>query len=292
MPPAVLPASAAAERGAATAAAESTTGPAAAATAPLRGLIAAAKRAEADGVSSANLRAFCVGREMPLRDAEPRAWEAWSAELKAWSDEGAPPLLPWSSKLASGGCTINETALCGITLKQLRAMYAQACEACRAQRWRSYDEASDSCGTGGAERIEPDALTLYELVHSWIEPQTETRKCSMVELLADGPQPPRYFVSHWWGEPVKDFIACVAEHAHDHRHVGVDEDTPYWIARTRRATMLPGCARFVCAHPRLHASQPRAPSVPPPPRARTPRAHRSAHTQTTSTPSSRSWRAA
>ena len=34
------------------------------------------------------------------------------------------------------------------------------------------------------------------------------------------------FVSHWWGEPVLDFIKCVEEHARV-RELG--EDATYWV---------------------------------------------------------------
>jgi hypothetical protein len=295
VPPAALPASAAAE-------------PVKDGAAP-HGLIAAAKWAATDGVTGANFRMFCAGSVMPSPGAAQRAWDEWCAELKDWSARGAPPLSARSSKLAGGGCEIAETALRGITLKQLRAVYGQACEACRAERWRSYDRASKSW-TGAAE-IVPDAPTLYELVQYWLKPQTEALECSMFELLADGPQPPRYFVSHWWGEAVKDFIACVDVHVHDHRHIGVDENTPYWV----RATAAPprGIA-FAHACPasdpsRVPLSPPTLPS--PLPRARrlckpglrvhpsfsvttraSPLQARSARTPTTSTESARSWRAA
>ena len=29
-------------------------------------------------------------------------------------------------------------------------------------------------------------------------PATKGRQCSLVEVMATGPQPPDYFVSHWW----------------------------------------------------------------------------------------------
>jgi hypothetical protein len=47
-----------------------------------------------------------------------------------------------------------------------------------------------------------------------------------VELIAFGEQVPLYFVSHWWGEPVLDFVKCLEQHAVD-RGLGVD--SPYWV---------------------------------------------------------------
>lgn len=33
-------------------------------------------------------------------------------------------------------------------------------------------------------------------------------------------------MSHWWGEPVRDFIFCLTQHTRDHF---IDEDTPFWV---------------------------------------------------------------
>ena len=38
-------------------------------------------------------------------------------------------------------------------------------------------------------------------------------QCAFVELLALADQPPRWFVSHWWGEPIVHFAACLRLHA-------------------------------------------------------------------------------
>ena len=54
------------------------------------------------------------------------------------------------------------------------------------------------------------------------------RKFSYVELVSTpkSDQTPNYFVSHWWGESVLRFVACVLQHAFDRR---LSEDTTYWI---------------------------------------------------------------
>ena len=54
-----------------------------------------------------------------------------------------------------------------------------------------------------------------------------------------GSQPPRFFVNHWWGEPVKDFIAYIEQAVrdftinksdeHDRRDGGMPQDTPVWV---------------------------------------------------------------
>ena len=105
-------------------------------------------------------------------------------------------------------------------------------------------------GEGGqwreVELTDPAEVNLYDL-DKWVirchcqpaqhltshgmhvpRPATEARQCSLVEVLASGPQSPDYFVSHWWplplcpkvlhrspragwrwGEPVVDFLECI-----------------------------------------------------------------------------------
>ena len=65
-----------------------------------------------------------------------------------------------------------------------------------------------------------------------------SRQCSYIELVATRPQPPKWFVSHWWGEPVADFVACIERHSQDHGYghwkkdgwfETYDESTAYWV---------------------------------------------------------------
>jgi hypothetical protein len=207
--------------------------------------ISALNRAERDGVPIAAVRAFCASRELPLADVAQEPWDRWSGELAQWHKQGEPPLSPRAGdQVEGGGCEITETALRGITLRQLRKIQIEASELCKTEGWMSFDAASESW-TGPP--IAPDALDLYALVHYWIKPQTAARKCSAVELVANGAQPPRTFVSHWWGEPVKDFIACLEVHVNDHQKLGVDEDTPYWVRAP--AAFAPPCCFPSLARP-------------------------------------------
>mgnify|MGYP003320066905 CR=1 FL=1 len=59
-----------------------------------------------------------------------------------------------------------------------------------------------------------------------IKPATKAKRTSFVELVAFAPQLPKWFVSHWWGEPVLDFIKCTEEHAQV-RELG--EGACYWV---------------------------------------------------------------
>ena len=97
------------------------------------------------------------------------------------------------------------------------------------------------------EQLMPATINLYDLAAHVILPATHSRvlpavpvswlvklcgglcgggtapapvRPSFVELLADGPQPPDFFVSHFWGEEIADFIACLAQHTRDRGYGG------------------------------------------------------------------------
>jgi len=50
---------------------------------------------------------------------------------------------------------------------------------------------------------------------------------SYKELLGNGERKPLWYCTHWWGEAVLDFLACIREHAHC--RVLSDEKASYWI---------------------------------------------------------------
>jgi len=61
-----------------------------------------------------------------------------------------------------------------------------------------------------------------------VKPLTRQSECSYVEFASISPelQVPRWFVSHYWGEPIESFMACL-ELFHD-RHA-LQGNTPFWI---------------------------------------------------------------
>ena len=71
-----------------------------------------------------------------------------------------------------------------------------------------------------------DTINLYDFMHWCIKPKCAEKKCSYVELVAKKPQKPAWFVSHWWGEPVRDFVRCLNEHA---RVRALSSHTAYWV---------------------------------------------------------------
>ena len=78
--------------------------------------------------------------------------------------------------------------------------------------------------------IHKDSLNLYDLVKYVVNPATAEHSCSFVELVvpegSEGTATPQWFVSHWWGEPVLDFIKCTQEHA---RVRALGEGGCYWV---------------------------------------------------------------
>lgn len=47
-----------------------------------------------------------------------------------------------------------------------------------------------------------------------------------MECIASEPRKPDYFISHWWGEPVMDFIKCIE---HFCRDFNVPDTTTFWV---------------------------------------------------------------
>ena len=75
-----------------------------------------------------------------------------------------------------------------------------------------------------------DSVNLYDVVKYLVKPKTKKKNCSYVELVARAgtrAQTPKWFVSHWWGGPVLDFIACLELHAKV-RVLSPDEAV-YWV---------------------------------------------------------------
>eukprot|EP00931_Biecheleriopsis_adriatica_P060368 TRINITY_DN36250_c0_g1_i1.p1 TRINITY_DN36250_c0_g1~~TRINITY_DN36250_c0_g1_i1.p1 ORF type:complete len:438 (-),score=97.43 TRINITY_DN36250_c0_g1_i1:150-1463(-) len=58
-----------------------------------------------------------------------------------------------------------------------------------------------------------DTVNLYLINEHVVLPLTDRFKCSLVDLVAEGEQRPRWFVSHWWGTPFKETIALLNWHA-------------------------------------------------------------------------------
>jgi len=119
----------------------------------------------------------------------------------------------------------------GITIRQLRGVWANIDRRCVQEEWVDFE----------GNLLSPKDVTLYDVNKYVIMPFTVTSQESFVSSLPStaGAQPPRWFVSHWWGEAVFDFISCIEQHARDFgqnrydetdkRGGGMNMDTPIWI---------------------------------------------------------------
>lgn len=107
-----------------------------------------------------------------------------------------------------------------ITLAQLKMVWAYIEE--HAGEWTDTFEGSPTY----QQPLHTLTVNLHHVKDNMIKPFTEEARCSFVERIAQGPQPPQWFVSHWWGEEVCQFLACVEEHARL-RHLGTA--VAYWI---------------------------------------------------------------
>ena len=126
---------------------------------------------------------------------------------------------------------ISPVELRGITLRQLRAVLANAARRCEREGWTNHD----------GVKLTEKTVTLYDANKYIIKPFTEEWQLSFVSCLpsTSGDQPPRFFASHWWGEAIIDFVDCIEQFVrdngtnssdeHDRRGGGMTIDTPVWV---------------------------------------------------------------
>ncbi len=98
---------------------------------------------------------------------------------------------------------IERTERRGITYLQLRRLVDFVSS--RSHGWR--DTAENSL-TFGME-LTLSILNLYHMNKWVLKPATKEKNCAFVELLSKKDQVPDWFVSHWWGELLLDFLLCI-----------------------------------------------------------------------------------
>lgn len=70
------------------------------------------------------------------------------------------------------------------------------------------------------------SLNHYDVVKWVVKPSSDKRQCSFVELVARHAQPSEFYVTHYFGQPVRDMLECVQLQLRT-RQLG--EDTLFWI---------------------------------------------------------------
>jgi len=119
----------------------------------------------------------------------------------------------------------------GITLRQLRAVWANIVRRCEEEGWIN-DEGN---------LLTPKTVTFYDANRYVIKPFTVGSKNAFVTSLPStaGTQPPRFVACHWWGQTVANFISCIEQLVRDfgsniydeddQRGGGLTADTPIWV---------------------------------------------------------------
>lgn len=71
-----------------------------------------------------------------------------------------------------------------------------------------------------------DQVTHYDISRWLIKPLTYETNTAFTEHVAEGPQPPNWFASHWWGETVVSFLKSIRRHIEVR---GLSPTTLYWV---------------------------------------------------------------
>jgi hypothetical protein len=95
----------------------------------------------------------------------------------------------------------------------------------RGELWKVWDP---DAREHSEQLLSIEEVNLYHFIDTVGKPSTafDTVACFVVELLADGPKEPVFFVSHAWSEPIHLFVAVVVQHACDRE---VLLDVPSWV---------------------------------------------------------------
>ena len=154
------------------------------------------------------------------------------AHVAAPVDEGFDDLIP-----SGAGCKISKTEERAMSVIQLKAVVEHIKRRCTKEAWVNYAK----------HALLPEKVSLYECCAYVIKPATQAKQTSYVELVSTGAQRPTIFCSHWWGEPVVDFVDCIEQHAEDHEYAEHESTSrpekpwaTYWIcACTQPSLSLP-----------------------------------------------------
>lgn len=117
---------------------------------------------------------------------------------------------------------IEQAELRGITFTQLKRvkMFAEAC----CFNW--WDQAPRGMSKTSGQTLSMDFLNLYHLIAWLVKPATKENNCAFVELLSAKPQVPKWFVSHWWGDQLVDFVKCIQRHCQIRQ---LSHSSPFWV---------------------------------------------------------------
>lgn len=87
-----------------------------------------------------------------------------------------------------------------------------------------YNYSTGNCHEWGVERT---SLNFHELNKWVIEPATKEKQSSLSEHLVGPKMAPNWFVSHWWGELLGNFLKCIKQHLEVRGRCS--HTTAYWV---------------------------------------------------------------
>mmetsp|Transcript_118865 Transcript_118865/g.337006 ORF Transcript_118865/g.337006 Transcript_118865/m.337006 type:complete len:699 (+) Transcript_118865:101-2197(+) len=164
-------------------------------------------------------------------DSREKAWQHWTKNGEGEGRKGgfagarSAAEVYKDLKQNDATCEIPKTEFRAMSVKQLQDVVCHLQRRCETEGWYNFTK----FGTRG-ELLKFDTINLYSTTDWLLKPSTKARRCSYVEYVASKEQKPNWFVSHWWGEPVKIFVACILQHAKDRELRGVDILTRlYWV---------------------------------------------------------------
>jgi len=165
---------------------------------------------------------------MPLMDHIENKTNEVILSIPRRQSHRLPPLadVDWQSEVCTpppylrGKVEVKDTHRRGITIHQLSFLGSFVKEVLDTVEIRDPHPGSN------ADRITWRNVNLYHINDLFVVPLTDQFECSFVELLADGPQDPLWFISHWWGCPFMDSLSMLTFHASAH---DLPQDVPYWM---------------------------------------------------------------
>ena len=143
---------------------------------------------------------------------DPRAWEAAFDRPPEYEQRGV--VIPDAEdraitlpQLLNLECFMRDVLVASIVLESL--------------------EGEQTCGRRISWGKEPGAarLNMYHINTHFVMPLTAPFQCSFVELVAETPQIPQWFVSHFWGAPFQETVRMLSYHGLEHEL----ESGRYWI---------------------------------------------------------------
>jgi len=162
--------------------------------------------------------------DLPSMGSVPhRAEHSVPEPLPAAAPEDAAPMLTdpqFADLLTGSGCIIPQTELRAISLDQLQKIIDHITRRLTENQEIWHDDIYEN-GDWKSRVVltDPQLVNLYHTNAMVIKPATARQEISMtislVEAMSAGPQPPTYFVSHWWGLPCHHMLACLSQMALD-----------------------------------------------------------------------------